>query len=613
MRLSRIDTVASTLSELPRLITGELPNEVTVENGYTIFENGNITDISFGVFFRMILYKESLVYLFLSREVFISTEIEHGDVKNVVDILQRAQRCNSIKVEPKTNRSLRTGKRFYSLVFHRLESQHSTSIGDNYAVTRTTSDACRSCGKQLNRHEIEADSRICDSCHEIFKIDCDMCGTETDKWSVHVMGGNGQTKVVCRECMDTACNCSVCGDIELRANLIPHETDRRKAMVCKACEKTLRYCITCGVILGKREKRECSQCQEWRGEIREYHSGYGRKNITTRCRLRVGFEIEKEDPIIQDVNTKILLKQTGWIVEQDSSLHEEIGFELVSPVYNLDDQIQILKGLKSVEQLIDANQSSRCGGHIHVSDSRRTPSKIVDEIRGYLPLLYSLYPRRIENCYCPAKFHKDYIPDYQLGNHRQAVNPKRETLEFRIFPSPKNVGQAEWRARLILHMLKTPAIEPIDAAHQLLDRKSELYELLRETIGDQTIRRKVADFAKLSDKYEFQELKIRGTAVEKIDKRRPERRSTRNADTIETIDMGRGPIPFVYFDPSPNYVNDQATREAHSRYVEWASNQGMYETDTTTRLSSSDSNNLDTSDFSPFDSHDDVDEDGNIF
>jgi len=83
----------------------------------------------------------------------------------------------------------------------------------------------------------------------------------------------------------------------------------------------------------------------------------------------VGFEIEKEDSFGHDmVCANRLYMNTRWVKERDGSLDDEIGYELVSPTYNLmrDDIFDDINASTELRQAIDGDYTTNCGGHIHI-------------------------------------------------------------------------------------------------------------------------------------------------------------------------------------------------------------------------------------------------------
>jgi hypothetical protein len=168
----------------------------------------------------------------------------------------------------------------------------------------------------------------------------------------------------------------------------------------------------------------------------------------------------------------------------------------VSPILPLEDDVTLTSELEKVKQFINAKQTIRCGGHIHVSDEDREPNDILLDIAGYVPLLYAMYPKRIKRDYCAVK----YWGSYGHG-HRQAFNVNRDTLEFRMFPSPKNMGILWFRIKLLRIMLNNTQRAVADVVEMIADKESELGKLLRTVYDEEKIKRVMSLTMKYSVKF----------------------------------------------------------------------------------------------------------------
>ncbi len=325
------------------------------------------------------------------------------------------------------------------------------------------------------------------------------------------------SKSVCPLCRHKYLECSNCGEL----TLIDDITNIGGRNICNVCNSKPR-CRGCGSTLGEDEHLICYRCSDIRGLL-DYHTSLGRQDFSNGSRFKIGYEVEKEDMTARrKLVNKTLIKNTGWVAERDGSL-DETGFELISPVLPLD--IEVLEEtLTPLESLLGAQISERCGGHIHISDTKRTPHEILLDIRGYLPLLYGLYPERAMNEYCEAKEKDSYID----SGHRQALNITRNTLEFRIFPAVKSKDQLLFRTRLIEYMLKHKQADIIKVGEKLLDEDSELYQLLNERVSKSKLKEKAKAFIDFANYLDRDALIIEGKKVKrtitvpkiKIDKER---------------------------------------------------------------------------------------------
>lgn len=323
--------------------------------------------------------------------------------------------------------------------------------------------------------------------------ECIGCGTK-------VLGNK-----VCPVCSQKYAECSDCGEY----SLIKDGEYRQGGFLCSKCKKKAR-CKGCGYPVANEGDKLCERCSKVRG-ILDYHSHLGRQDESNGSRLKVGIEIEKEDFDIRDnLNCRAILRDTGWVVERDSSLGTE-GFEMVSPIYPMNIE-KIRESIAPLEKEINCKTTTRCGGHIHVSDTERTPHEILLDIRGYLPLLYGLYPYRATNEYCEAK----ETPEYIQQGHRQAVNITDKTLEFRIFPAVKNLEQLMFRLRLVEYMLKNKETDVIKVGEALLDENSELHKLLRQRISKKNLKVKAKAFIDFTNYLDRDALVLEGTKIRRV-------------------------------------------------------------------------------------------------
>lgn len=196
--------------------------------------------------------------------------------------------------------------------------------------------------------------------------------------------------------------------------------------------------------------------------------------------LTIGFEIEKEDEAeLRGTCARELYDDTGWAKERDSSLDDDSGYELVSPVYDLmsDKLDRDIKGDKRLESLINADHSNRCGGHIHVGHSDYSGRTLFDKVSPWVPLLYSLYVGRIGRDYCAVKKNDEI----KQGNDKyQAVRIFDDHIEFRIISAVPDVTTLLWRRDLMRIIMTNLDYSPMKIVGELLDEKSKLYEHLRK-------------------------------------------------------------------------------------------------------------------------------------
>ena len=184
---------------------------------------------------------------------------------------------------------------------------------------------------------------------------------------------------------------------------------------------------------------------------RDYHSGPVHEvNFTDNPQFFIGFEIEKEDT---DVKESISIGDfedecPKWKKERDGSLDDESGYELISPKFELiPDMIKdYIMDNKTIVDHINADKSTSCGGHINLSERGKTGSELFDEVKGYTPLFYALYYKRVDKIYCKGKNNNDLK---ESNEKYQAIKIHSNRIEYRIVSAVPNVSTLIWRAKLI--------------------------------------------------------------------------------------------------------------------------------------------------------------------
>lgn len=128
--------------------------------------------------------------------------------------------------------------------------------------------------------------------------------------------------------------------------------------------------------------------------------------------------------------------------------------------------------------------------HISVSEQDKTSEELLENISGYFPLLYALYPNRIESI-----FSKAYKKDEYVGR-RGAINPKsNNTLELRIFPAIKDVDDLLWRIELVRYFLKYQTNNVQKVYDKIFKENSYLTKHIKKLYPEQS------DFLQLSKSF----------------------------------------------------------------------------------------------------------------
>jgi len=205
----------------------------------------------------------------------------------------------------------------------------------------------------------------------------------------------------------------------------------------------------------------------------------------------VGFEIEKEDSFGHDmVCANRLYMNTRWVKERDGSLDDEIGYELVSPTYNLmrDDIFDDINASTELRQAIDGDYTTNCGGHIHIGHTELSGKAFFNEFSSWIPLFYSLYVRRINKEHCRIKKNEDIVND---NDHYQSVVIFDDHIELRIPSAVPSYATLTWRIELLRHMCSEISMSPMRIAQDMLNKKSKLYKILSRQYDEKGIMEKL--------------------------------------------------------------------------------------------------------------------------
>jgi hypothetical protein len=193
--------------------------------------------------------------------------------------------------------------------------------------------------------------------------------------------------------------------------------------------------------------------------IRSYHYNESPRFVkfSENPEYFIGFEIEKED---LGVKESIQIREfenmfPQWRKEKDASLNEKIGYELVTPAFelNVDEITKVMKGDDVLRNHINAKFTDNCGGHLNISKSNTSGLDFFRSIEGYTPLIYALYSKRLSNDYCKGKSNSELKNDL---NKKQAINIKHNYVEYRIFSAVPNVDTLIWRTKLMKAIVDNP-------------------------------------------------------------------------------------------------------------------------------------------------------------
>ena len=223
---------------------------------------------------------------------------------------------------------------------------------------------------------------------------------------------------------------------------------------------------------------------EEEGYTRGYHNGsYKSVSFEGKSKYRIGYEIEKEDhDVLGSITISDFEDETDgvWRKEKDGSLCSESGFELISPTFefNIDKIFEHIEGNEYLVNHINAQKSTSCGGHIHLSEQGLSGDELFDKIKGYTPLFYALYYGRVDQNYCKGKNNNDLKRD---NEKYQAIKIHHDRVEFRIISAVPNVNTLKWRSKLLMMMLQNPTNDVIKAYYNV---DTKFTKLLKQTYSD---------------------------------------------------------------------------------------------------------------------------------
>lgn len=245
-----------------------------------------------------------------------------------------------------------------------------------------------------------------------------------------------------------------------------------------------------------------------------YHSDtavrYFDFDLSAKSNFNLGFEIEKEDLFVKEsIYLDDFKSQTNelWRKEKDGSLDNDSGFELISPVFPLNKNLIVdyIKNNHILLEHINADYSSSCGGHIHLSMKHFNGEELFGHISCFMPLLYALYPSRAKNTYTQSK------PKNQMQkslDKYQAVKIWSNRIEIRIFPAVKNVENLAFRIDLIQYMLDAIRISDVtneyNALHYILKNNQIFKDLYKDNfeLKFKRLVERFCKFAKLNEGFD---------------------------------------------------------------------------------------------------------------
>lgn len=189
-----------------------------------------------------------------------------------------------------------------------------------------------------------------------------------------------------------------------------------------------------------------------------------------------GVEIEKSEMPDFEFDKCDLYEKTGAVMERDGSVPN--GFELKTPIYNLmsaktDERIQALKPFCDIKGVENA------GGHVGFSMSGKRDEELLDLCSGWLPLIFAMYKKRLNNSYCQGK-NIDGLK--RSGEKMQAVRMRGSYIEFRLCSSVKSFQTLKFRLAFFRIMAQNLGKSFNYVMTMAISEGTELNKLLRGDI-----------------------------------------------------------------------------------------------------------------------------------
>ena len=212
------------------------------------------------------------------------------------------------------------------------------------------------------------------------------------------------------------------------------------------------------------------------GSLWDYSAGPREKDLRNGAKFGFGVEIEKNALPSFNFDKEEFYDLTGAVLERDGSVCR--GFELKTPIYDLfgADTEQRLYAFKPY---CDITNNENAGGHIGFSVRGKNDEQVLNGVRGFLPLIYAMYPSRVRNSYCRGKNVNDLKQDREK---MQAVNLRGSYIEFRIFPAVWNYDTLLFRFRLMQLIAKRYGRSFFAVITELVTEGTELNTLFRTSV-----------------------------------------------------------------------------------------------------------------------------------
>ncbi len=213
----------------------------------------------------------------------------------------------------------------------------------------------------------------------------------------------------------------------------------------------------------------------------------------------IGLEIEKEDQPSYDkmhYHADGLTSPKGWLYVHDGSLKSDCGLELVSHGYNLTkEKKDMLEAIDSCSDFIDGVSSSRCGGHISVSEYGKSSQELLREIRPLVCFMLALFPNRMRNSKINKMHYNECCAVEASNKYKPVTVNSNGRVELRMISRVKSVNSLKRRIDIIQWFLENkPTFKQTKQSMQngyLKDAMSAVY-------GEESWADKISVFDKIS-------------------------------------------------------------------------------------------------------------------
>jgi hypothetical protein len=179
----------------------------------------------------------------------------------------------------------------------------------------------------------------------------------------------------------------------------------------------------------------------------------------------LGFEVEKRSITGKNLNSPL-----WWKHESDPSCgHESVTHALPALRAGLW-RDKILSLINESSDLLDAETSNYCGGHVTMTCPGRDREMAYDSLRRYIHMVYAIWPERLSNNFCSDNPELDVtrMPrKYSAVKYRDYAGEGRSLVEIRVPSGVKNTSDMVARYKFFTQFAYWVENEtPVDDCHR---------------------------------------------------------------------------------------------------------------------------------------------------